>query len=124
MKKLFIFLGAILLAGNSFAWWETIRMNKSSFTATNETAIWITSTTPSDIFVGVVVSSGGQGTATFYDSKNSATSTIGKIQLGATQGAFFIPFDVVLSSGLTYTTAKNTGNGISIIWKKTNPTVN
>ncbi len=132
MKKIVLFLGMFLLTSVSHAYWETLRENSSSFTMTNEGPIAIaTGSLQGGILVGVVVSSAnaGGGTLKLWNAMNPggvAISTIGIINIGqittTSPAPFFIPFDVRVSSGITYQTTGNT-NGVTIIYKITKPSL-
>lgn len=131
VKKLSLFIGGILLASLSFGFWETISQNSSSFTLTNEGTIAISSNNlQGGVLVAVVIgSSTPGGLIRLFDSRNPSgvnVSTIGIVNLGGTGiGANnepnTIPFNVHLSSGLSYKTEGNS-NGVTIIYKITKPT--
>lgn len=124
MKK--IFWAALIFGLPIYAQalgWDSNIPNRSSFTATNETTATISSTTmPGGVFVGVAISSSmSNGLVTFYDSRGSATNTIGKLSLTSSgQQSWYVPFEVRVSSGLTYTTTGNTV-GITIVYKPGRP---
>ena len=125
MKKILFAAGLLFMGSVSHAaWTDSSLLNKSSFTNTNESLAMISSRTlPGGILRGVVVSSSmANGVLTIYDSLGAASGTIAVLSLynGNTSGAFYIPFDVRISSGLTYTTAGNTV-GVSIIYLITKP---
>lgn len=132
VKKFSVFLVSFLFVGLSYGYWETLRMNSSSFTTTNEGPIAISSNNlQGGIFVGVVVGSDTVGgTLKIWDARNPggnvAISTITIINLtgtgnGTNNTPYYLPFDVRLSSGLTYQTSGNS-NGVTIIYKITKPT--
>lgn len=122
MKKYWFFSLMFLSAVSFGAWGDESLINKSSYTTTNDTLVSISSTVMAGgVFDGVVIgSNSATGVVKFYDSNGVQVSTIGVVSMaGTANGAFYIPFEVRLSSGLTYTV---TGNpGISIIYKITRP---
>lgn len=98
-------------------------LNQSSFTMSNETLVAISSTAMAgNILVGVVIgSSTPGGTISLFDSVGVKVSTIGILSMaGSSNGAMYVPFEVRLSSGLTYSTVSNT-NGVTIIYKNVRP---
>lgn len=126
MKK-YLFLGLMLLVGTSHAaYLETYSLGQASFTLTNDSAVQIS--THGGILVGVIIDSqSAGGTLTLADAwvsvkaPNAPTySTFSILSLGAgnapTSLPTYISYNVLLSSGLTYTTAGNTG-GVTIIWR-------
>lgn len=127
MKKALILFVLIFIGFKSqsyAAWGDESLINRSSYVVTNETLASISSTTiPGGVFVGVVVSSSlVSGMVTFYDTNGVKTSTIGVVSLqGTGNGAFYIPFEVRISSGLTYTSTGNAAPGFTIIYKITRP---
>jgi len=129
MKKIFVFAAAVLgfyCSGVSAAYVETLQMNNSSFTASNDSYVSIASRTiPGGIFVGVVISSPSPGgVVRFFDSLGLVQSTIGVVSLGGgglaagyDSSANYIPFNVKISSGLTYSVTGNV-SGITILYRK------
>lgn len=114
--------------GLSHAYVEQYQLNSASFTITNETTARISTTNMhGGILVGVIIDSpSALGVLTIADAYVSFTtpgivfSTIAILSLGSGNSPStlptYIPFNVKLSSGLTYTTSNNTG-GVTIIYK-------
>lgn len=125
MKKILLALSFVALFSlkASAATNEIVELNLSSFTLSNDTLQRVPLTRPGSILVGIVVSSGminGAG-ITLYDSSKTATNQIGFVSgYSVSQNPVYIPYNVVLSSALTYTTTLNSG-GFSIIYKLTHP---
>jgi hypothetical protein len=92
---------------------DFISLNRSSFTATNDTTQRICAT-PCVLDSVVVSSPSVGGLLTIYDSNAAASNKIAVVNT-ANSGSY--RFEVLISSGLTYTTANNT-NGITILWRK------
>lgn len=119
MKKL-LFISLLFLVSQSHAAWvESFNMADSCYTATNQGPIVIPNTPPGTVLLGVVVASTSStlGTLKIYDSSGVASGQLANIDLGR-NGDY--TFEVRLSSGLTYTTANNTG-GITLIFKRLRP---
>lgn len=132
MKKLVLFLSLFLFGSVSYAFWETLSMYSSSFTMTNEGPIAISSNDlQGGVLVGVAVGScSAGGILKLWNARNPglnvAISTIGIINLTGTGNTsdndpFYIPFNVRVSSGISYQTTGN-ANGVTIIYKITKPT--
>lgn len=107
------------------AYMEAYSLGQASFTLSSDTTVRISS--HAGVLMGVIIDSQSVGgSLTIADAWVSTTgnavtySTIAI--LGLSSGSplnglpIYIPFNVNLSSGLTYTTASNTG-GVTIIWK-------
>jgi hypothetical protein len=108
MKRLLLLL---LLSTPAFA----DAVGRSSFTITNDTTKHISGTQPSSVLMEVIVSSPTVGgLLRIYDSQGSATSQVANVTL---QNAASYNFDLIISSGITYTTTLN-GNGVTMIWRK------
>lgn len=110
IKKLLVIM---LAAGVSYA--VNPEINKSSFTATNDTLQQLNSATPtSTFFVGVVVSSpSAGGLLSVYDSQGAASQKITDVSLGTIQRP---EYNVRVSSGLTYSITNNAA-GVTILWR-------
>ena len=89
----------------------------SSFTATDETIKYIDDTRPGDVLRGVILST-EIASIELFDSSGTQTGTIAVIGAEAALHSTYIPFNVRLSSGLTYTTKGNV-DGITIIFLRT-----
>lgn len=123
MKKMFAVFGIIFLLSMSCEAlqpvYETIYV--SSFTKSNETLKEIQLSTVTyggnKTVMGlnsiIISSATSGGSITIYDSKGSATNAIGICDLTTVN---VYPFNVAISSGLTYTTTGNT-NGVTIIFR-------
>lgn len=135
MKKLLIFLFSISIAGFSSAdYLQSYQFGSASYTASSEGVVPISSSTMrGGLFLGVVIDSPSLGgSVTFSDAfttgavgQSITLSTFAILSLcgsGATPlgGPYYIPFNIKLSSGLTYKTVGNTG-GITIIYKSLIP---
>lgn len=117
MKKIFLFLSVLFSHSMSHAYWDTVEIYSSCFTVTNEGPIVIPNTPPGTIFKGVVIGSSSVGG--FIDVINSsgiAGSTIATVSLQSAEPVS-VPFNIVISSGLTYKTRGNVG-GVVILYKK------
>lgn len=115
MKKILLFLGLTALSSTSFAYWDTVGNFKSSYTITNEQNALIPRTVPGSIFVGVILpTTTTNATLKIYDSSGTANNQIANIDM-ARSGAY--RYDVVLSSGLTYSISNN-ANGVTILYKR------
>lgn len=119
MKKFLLFLLMASLTKACLAYWDTVEMYQSSYTAANNTTTVLANTPPGTVFAGVVISTSVGGTLKVYDSSGAASGQIANLLLsGNGEGSFCIPFNVVVSSGITYTTTGNSG-GITFIFKRT-----
>lgn len=120
MKKIYLFLGLLFLSGTSHALWDTVEQYSSSFTTTNETLKVIPNTPPGTVFAGIVIgSSSVGGFLSIFNSSGTgllgSTITICSLQ---SSNPVDLHYNVVLSSGLTYTTVGNVG-GVTILYKRT-----
>lgn len=113
MKKVFTLFAFMLCAGVSYAGGPEV--NKSSYTVTAETTKRIAATEKGNMLYAVVVGSATPGSVlTIYDSSGTATNTIATISLHIARD---YNFNVLLSSGLTYTTSAAPTNGLTILWR-------
>lgn len=105
---------SILLLASSVSYAGGYEVNKASFTSTAETLKRISGTEKGNMFVGVEVSTGSAAGSTLqiYDSQLSATNQIATIDLRTNRGH---EYNVLLSSGLTYTST--TSSGFTILWR-------
>ena len=122
MKKVILSLLVFFSAGAlKAAWFDDGLINQASYTATGETLALIRNTLPGTLLVGVVIATSSGVNLLIYDSSRTATNQIGKIILGGnTDGSDYIPFNIRVSSGITYTIANN-NPGITFIYKITRP---
>ncbi len=139
MKRLILFLCFIFIGSYcGAAYLEGYQLNQASFTQTNEGPVPISSGTNMrngyGLLIGVQVSSPmANGTITFADAFSSGTtgtalgtlSTVAVVSLAGGGNApvgtsFYIPFEIKLSSGLSYTTSNNS-KGVTIIYKSLKP---
>lgn len=105
-----------LLAGVSrAAYVESFVAGSASYTQTSDSLVVIPRSFPGTVLIGVLIGTPtAAGSIKVYDSSGSATNQLGNIDLGA---RFYAPFDVKITSGITYTTTGNSG-GITILYKK------
>ena len=109
-------LGAVNLS--MAAWVESFNQASSTYTITSEGPAYIPQTLPGTVLLYVNVSSPStNGTLKIYNSSGLASGQIANIDLGARDS---YRYEIVLSSGLTYTTTGNVG-GVTIIYKRTRP---
>ena len=129
MKKWILFLiltGLIAIAQNALADVSTTNtLWKSSFTATNDTALKIPCNTVEPKagckFHGVIVSSAGvASTLTIYDSSATAINPIAVINtsVGTVVPTGQLFYDLYVSSGLSYTTVGATPAKVTILYAK------
>lgn len=122
MKRFFLFLllvGLARVTANAAAI-ESYNLLTASYTETTDTIRNIPQTPPGTIFMGVVVGSTGtlqSGTLKVYNSSGTATNQITSITLNSL-GVY--PFEVLLSSGLSYATTTS-NSAVTILYKKTRP---
>lgn len=130
MKRFLVFsLAALMASFSSAAFIETYQLNSTSYTLTNDTAAHIsTSTMHGGELVGVLIDSpSANGSLTLSDAYVStavagivySTFAVIPLSLGgnaSNSSPLYIPFNVYLSSGLTYTTTNNSG-GVTIIYR-------
>jgi hypothetical protein len=117
MKKLF-FVASLFLSLTSIskaANVEGYNRLSGSFTITNEGPRVVPNTLPGTILMYVNVSSPStNGTLRIYNSSGVASNQIANIDLNAS-GMY--RYEVILSSGLTYTTTNNAG-GVTFTFKR------
>ena len=104
---------AILVLCSGLASAAGTEINKSSFTATNDTAQRIAER-GSVLYAIVVGSPTFGGLVQVFDNRNATTNPIAKV-LTTVPGTY--TYNVYMSSGLTYTTSGTPSNGISILWR-------
>lgn len=118
MKKIVVVLAVMCMmfgASSAFARMDVYSVAQSSFTASDDSVVYVEGTEKGDILVGVVVSTvSASGSLILYDSQVSAANTIAVIDLATIQNA---KFDVRVSSGIAYTTANNS-QGVTILYRK------
>lgn len=112
MKKLLLLTILVSLGLTSAALAYEQRTMYSSFTTTNDTLQRIPNARTIERVVASSVTTGGL--LKIYDSSATATNQIAAVTLNS---ANFYPFEVQLSSGLTYSTTGN-ANGVTIIYTK------
>lgn len=119
MKKYVLFFSVLFLPILvKAAWIESFNMAQSSYTITSEGPVYISSSFPGTVFLGVnVASTSTAGTLKIYDSVGAATNQIANISL-ASVGCY--RYEILISSGLVYTTTNN-ASGVTILYKKTRP---
>lgn len=119
MKRFFVLLtllGAPHLGYAAFI--ESFNLATSSYVDTNEGPRVIPNTPPGTVLLYVNVSSATTaGTLKIYNSSGVASGQIANISLGSV-GHY--RYEVLLSSGLTYTSATAT-NGVTIVYKRMRP---
>ncbi len=123
MKKLFLFLTfALVSTGAKAAWMDSDLVNRSSFTQANPTTLNVNGVLPGDVLRGVILPAQTHVTVAVYDSSRTATNRIGNLATSTStaESSTYIPFNVRLSSGLSFTITNNT-SGVSFIWLKTKP---
>lgn len=125
MKKLLPILLLILCVPKAFgAWGDDTLVNRSSWTATSDVLGTIASTTiRGGVFMGVIIGSpSASESITIWDSIGVKTSTLAVLNFaGAGNGPYNIPFEIRISSGLTYSITGNTISGVTFIYKITRP---
>lgn len=110
MKKWLI--AVFLLSGTVVAQSETLGINRSSFTQTNDTTQCLTGAHFLDSVIVGAASAGGS--LTLYNSTWTTTPIISSASLGTVQTQYFNNLAV---AGICYKTISNT-NGVLIIYKK------
>lgn len=102
------------------AWNDQNLLNRASFTPTSDTLAYVPLTYGGTVLKGVILSSEAATSVKIYDSSGVVSNQIAFLGSATPGGSNYIPFNVRLSSGLTYTTAGNT-LGVTFIYLRVRP---